>query len=83
MYQVVKRNGETSDFTLTRISDAIMKAFVATNMEYSNDIIDLLALRVTADFQSKVVDGKVNVEDIQDSVERVLEQTGYVEPAKA
>ena len=83
MYQVVKRNGEVSDFTLTRISDAIMKAFVATEIEYSNDIIDLLALRVTADFQSKVKDGQIHVEDIQDSVEKVLEQTGYVEVAKA
>ena len=83
MYQVVKRDGTTSDFTLTKISDAIMKAFVATEMEYSNDIIDLLALRVTADFQSKVKDGAIHVEDIQDSVERVLEQTGYSEVAKA
>ena len=83
MYQVVKRNGEVSDFTLTRISDAIMKAFVATEMDYSNDIIDLLALRVTADFQSKVKNGQVHVEDIQDSVEKVLEQAGYVEVAKA
>ena len=83
MYQVVKRDGTTSDFTLTKISDAIMKAFVATEMEYSNDIIDLLSLRVTADFQSKVKDGAIHVEDIQDSVERVLEQTGYSEVAKA
>ena len=83
MYQVVKRDGEVSDFTLTRISDAIMKAFVATEMEYTNDIIDLLALRVTADFQSKVKDGQIHVEDIQDSVEKVLEQTGYAEVAKA
>ena len=83
MYQVIKRNGEASDFTLTRISDAIMKAFVASETEYSNDIIDLLALRVTADFQDKVKDGQVHVEDIQDSVERVLEQTGYEKVAKA
>ncbi|MCR5310567.1 MAG: ribonucleoside triphosphate reductase, partial [Lachnospiraceae bacterium] len=83
MYQVIKRNGETSDFTLTRISDAIMKAFVATEMEYSNDIIDLLALRVTADFQPKVKDGAIHVEDIQDSVEKVLETAGYTEVAKA
>ncbi|MBR6307305.1 MAG: ribonucleoside triphosphate reductase [Lachnospiraceae bacterium] len=83
MYQVIKRDGTASDFTLTKISDAIMKAFVATEMEYSNDIIDLLSLRVTADFQSKVKDGAIHVEDIQDSVERVLEQTGYSEVAKA
>lgn len=60
-----------------------MKAFNATGMEFSNDIIDLLALRVTADFQDKVKDSAVHVEDIQDSVEKILEQAGYTEVAKA
>ena len=81
--QVIKRNGERADFTLTKINDAIMKAFTATQMNYTNDIIDLLALRVTADFQDKVKDGGIHVEDIQDSVERVLGQAGYEEVAKA
>ena len=83
MFQVIKREGEVTDFTLTKINDAIMKAFNATDMQYNNDIIDLLALRVTADFQSKVKDDGIHVEDIQDSVEKVLEQAGYVEAAKA
>ena len=81
--QVIKRNGEKADFTLTKINDAIMKAFHATQMSYTNDIIDLLALRVTADFQNKVKDDGVHVEDIQDSVERVLGQAGYEDVAKA
>ena len=81
--QVIKRNGEKADFTLTKINDAIMKAFTATQMSYTNDIIDLLALRVTADFQDKVKEDAVHVEDIQDSVERVLGQAGYEEVAKA
>ena len=81
--QVIKRNGEKAEFTLTRINDAIMKAFNATQKSYTNDIIDLLALRVTADFQDKVKDGEIQVEDIQDSVERVLGQAGYEEVAKA
>ena len=71
------------DFTLTKINDAIMKAFTATQMSYNNDIIDLLALRVTADFQKKVENDEIHVEDIQDSVERVLGQAGYEEVAKA
>ena len=83
MMQVIKRNGERADFTLTKINDAIMKAFRATQMNYTNDIIDLLALRVTADFQDKVKDGGIQVEDIQDSVEKVLGQAGYEEVAKA
>ncbi len=83
MLEVMKRNGETAQFDLSRINDAIMKAFVATDMQYTNDIVDLLSLRVTADFQDKVKDGKIDIEAVQDSVERVLEQTGYTEVAKA
>ena len=83
MFQVIKRDGSKADFTLTKINNAIMKAFTATQMSYNNDIIDLLALRVTADFQKKVENDEIHVEDIQDSVERVLGQAGYEEVAKA
>lgn len=83
MLQVIKRDGEETGFNLTKINDAVMKAFRATDMVYTNDIIDLLALRVSADFQGKVKESKVHVEDIQDSVEKVLEQAGYTEVAKA
>ena len=68
MFGVIKRDGEKSDFNLVKINDAIKKAFDATNVQYSEDIVDLLALRVTADFQAKITDGFVHVEDIQDSV---------------
>lgn len=83
MLQIIKRNGETAAFDLTRINDAIMKAFRATDVVFTNDIVDLLSLRVTADFQEKVKEGQVHIEDVQDSVEKVLEQAGYTEAAKA
>lgn len=83
MLNVIKRDGEEAEFAISKISDAIMKAFVATDMQYTNDIVDLLALRVTADFQDKVKDGQVHIEAVQDSVERVLEQAGYAQVAKA
>jgi len=83
MIQVIKRDGSRVDFTLSKIKDVIMKAFTATQMEYNADIVDLLALRVTADFQSKVRGGAIHVEDIQDSVEKTLGQAGYEEAAKA
>lgn len=83
MFQVIKRDGGKTDFSLTKINDVIMKAFTATQMNYNNDIVDLLALRVTADFQDKVKEDAIHVEDIQDSVERVLGQAGYEEAAKA
>ncbi|WP_434311500.1 ribonucleoside triphosphate reductase [Hominifimenecus sp. rT4P-3] len=83
MFQVVKRDGEVADFNLRKISAAIQKAFEATDKQYSEEIMELLALRVTADFQEKIRDGKITVEEIQDSVEHVLEQTGYTDVAKA
>lgn len=83
MINVVKRDGEIAEFNLKKITDAIAKAFHATEKNFTEDIINLLSLRVTADFQNKVRDGQVSVEDIQDSVEHVLEQTGYTDVAKA
>ena len=83
MYQVVKRDGKVVDFNITKIADAIKKAFDATSTQYNDSIIDFLALRVSADFLPKISDGKVAVEDIQDSVESVLSRGGYDAVAKA
>ena len=83
MFKVIKRDGKEAEFNLTKINDVVMKAFNATEVQYNNDIIDLLALRVTADFQKKMNEGRIHVEAIQDSVERVLEQAGYTDAAKA
>ena len=83
MYQVVKRDEKVVDFNISKISDAIKKAFEATKVEYNDDVIDLLALKVTADYSPKIKDGKITVEEIQDSVESVLQRTGYEDVAKA
>ena len=83
MFRVVKRDGDVNDFTMNKISDAIIKAFNATDVQFTNDIVDLLTLRVIADFQPKVKEGSIHVEDIQDSVERTLEHAGFTEAAKA
>jgi len=83
MISVVKRDGEVVDFNLAKISDAISKAFTATQKNYNDEIISLLSLRVTSDFQEKIKGDTISVEDIQDSVEQVLNQTGYTDVAKA
>lgn len=83
MYQVIKRDGKITDFDLNKVSVAITKAFEAQNKQYVPAIIDMLTLRVTADFESKIEKNLVHVEDIQDSVEHVLEQSGYTDVAKA
>ncbi|MCQ2456578.1 MAG: ribonucleoside triphosphate reductase [Clostridia bacterium] len=83
MYSVVKRNGSVVDFNLTKIKNAIIKAFDACEMEYHPDGIDFLVLKVMSDFEPKVEDGLITVEKIQDSVESVLGKAGYGEVAKA
>ena len=83
MYQIIKRDGTIVAFDISKISDAMKKAFEATNTEYTDNIIDFLALKVTSDFLPKIKDGYVAVEDIQDSVEAVLSKGGYEAVAKS
>ncbi|MDD4711572.1 MAG: anaerobic ribonucleoside-triphosphate reductase, partial [Eubacteriales bacterium] len=83
MYQVKKRNGKTAEFDIAKISSAIKKAFDALERNHTDNIIDFLALKVTADFEEKIRDGFIAVEDIQDSVENVLSLAGYADVAKA
>ena len=83
MYQVIKRDGTIAEFDIKKIAIAVTKAFEAKEKQYHPSVIDMLALKVTADFESKIKDGKIAVEDIQDSVESVLIQAGYSDVAKA
>ena len=83
MYKVMKRDGTIAEFDIAKISKAITKAFEAEKCEFHPTVIDLLALKVTSDFSPKIKDGIISVEDIQDSVERVLSQAGYTDVAKA
>ena len=83
MYKVKKREGKTVEFDLSKIKKAIIKAFEAENKNYSEDVIDLIALKVTADFESKIKNNIIKVEDIQDSVEKVLSDSGYGDVAKS
>ena len=83
MYMVVKRDGTQSAFNVAKISAAITKAFEAQKRLYHPTIIDMLALRVTAEFEPKIKDGLITVEDIQDCVEKVLSEAGYADVAKA
>ena len=83
MYQVLKRDGKVVDFKIDKINEAIKLAFEAQEKNYHPDVIDFLGLKVTANFESKIKEGLIAVEDIQDSVESVLVQAGYDDVAKA
>ena len=83
MYSVRKRNGNLVAFSAEKIINAIRKAFDATGTDYTDEVLSMLALQVTSSFQSKIQNGAISVEDIQDSVESVLGQAGYHEVAKS
>ncbi len=83
MYRVIKRDGKVVNFDLSKISRAIISAFEACGKNYNQDVIDFLALKVTAEFSEKIEDDNVTVESIQDSVESVLIKAGYDDVAKA
>lgn len=83
MYKVIKRDGSIAEFDISKISGALKKAFLALDKPCTQNDIDFLALRVTADFDGKIRDNLISVEDIQDSAEQVLIQAGYPDVAKA
>ncbi|MBQ7331395.1 MAG: ribonucleoside triphosphate reductase, partial [Oscillospiraceae bacterium] len=83
MYQVLKRDGSVAGFEISKISEAMIKAFDAQGRNYHPSVINMLALQVSADFEKKIKDNLISVEDIQDSVEQVLSDAGYADVAKA
>ncbi len=83
MFQVRKRDGKLVEYDMSKITTALTKAFNAKQVNYTADILNMLTLRVSADFSKKIKDNVISVEDIQDSVEVVLIQAGYVEVAKS
>ena len=83
MYKVVKRDGTTVEFEISKITGAMLKAFDALEKNYHPSVINLLALQVSADFEPKIQNGLITVEQIQDSVEQVLSAAGYSDVAKA
>ncbi len=83
MYCVTKRDGKVAEFDIRKISSAIQKAFDALNKQSHPSVIDMLSLRVASDFEPKIQNGQISVEEIQDSVEKVLSEGGYADVAKA
>ncbi len=82
-YQVEKRDKRKVSFEIEKIRHAIQRAFEAQLVNYDDSVLDLLALRTTAEFESQVIKGVIAVEQIQDAVEVVLIQAGYAKVARA
>ena len=84
MINVKKRDGSIVDFDLSKIRNAIEKAFVSVNRPFTDEILDTIALKVCAKFSSSAMrEGIVDIESIQDAVEVVLIQASYEDVAKS
>ena len=83
MLKILKRNGNVEPFDIQKIEKAIEKAFIAEHKVYSNDVIQMLALRTVAIFNGKAKNETIGVEDVQDAVEIALVQAGFVDVAKS
>ena len=82
-YHVKKRDGKIVEFNINKIINAMAKAFDAMDKHTHDSVLQLLALQVTSDFDKKIENNTIAVEDIQDSVEKVLSNAGYADVAKA
>lgn len=65
---IIKRDGKREDFSASKISNAIGKAFQATGLECQEALIDEITQRVISHFEHPTL----NVEEIQDLVENEL-----------
>ena len=80
--RIKKRDGRIVDFDESKIVHAIAKAFDATYKPGQTEVVQKLADEVTSIIEVEGVD-EPEVEHIQDLVERVLMDNGYVQTAKA
>jgi len=80
--EIRKRDGRTVEFDIRKISQAISKAFNATYRPGNEDVAEKLAGEVLSVLELEGEEAPF-VEDIQDIVERVLMDNGYITTAKA
>ena len=80
---IIKRTGERVPFDIKKIETAIRKAFESCSVPVDEDIYGLLALRAVSDFTKDVKNDEIDVESIQDSVERTLIKSGFDDVAKS
>lgn len=82
---VKKRDGSIVDFDVTKIENAVEKAFKEVGRNYTQDVLELIAVmaisKVTVSLET--INPAYEVEAIQDAIEKVLSDGGYTDVAKA
>ena len=84
MERIIKRDGRTVLFDVTKIENAIVKSFEDCNNTESRETAAQLAQLVVKELEeNEALKDAPTVEDVQDTVERVLIEKGFVRSAKA
>ncbi|MEG2006467.1 MAG: anaerobic ribonucleoside triphosphate reductase [Raoultibacter sp.] len=80
---IIKRDGRTAEFNDTKIIDAIERAFEASAAMQDRSVAAEITANVVAKIEGGAIEGVPTVEGIQDLVEEVLIESGFVQTAKA
>ena len=79
-----KRDGRTMPFDREKIENAIFRAFQASGSAKGHETAEVLTERVIQELENnESISGTPTVEQVQDTVERVLIEKGFVRSAKA
>ncbi|MDO7667230.1 MAG: ATP cone domain-containing protein, partial [Pseudomonadota bacterium] len=89
-YQVIRRNGQVTDFDTSKIAIAITKAFLAVEGDSAkdsrriHDIVANITKQISQNLTRRLDDGgTVHIEDIQDQVELALMRADQHKVARA
>ena len=80
--KVKKRNGKLASFDQTKIKISIIKANASVNKIMSDKDMNLLLLAITDEIRSNNKNNVIDVETIEDTVEKSLMKFGLYETAK-
>ncbi|MCL1846734.1 MAG: anaerobic ribonucleoside triphosphate reductase [Coriobacteriia bacterium] len=80
---IVKRDGRAVEFETDKIAEAIEKAFVASGSLKERSVADNLAAQVVKKIEEGAIEGPPTVEGVQDLVEEVLAENGFVQIARS
>ena len=79
-----KRDGRVVPFDMAKIENAILKAFEASGSAKGQETAHAISLQVENDLENNEnISSTPSVEEVQDTVERVLIEKGFVRTAKA
>ena len=80
---IIKRDGRSAEFELSKITDAIEKAFTAQGALRDRASYEKLAQQVLDKIEAGAIEGVPTVESVQDLVEEVLDENGHFQVARA